>query len=175
MGYTNHITYAAPNPQQAEGVIADIEALIANCDAALDVQRGEGWISLNEVRPREAEFFRWPLTDPDHRWDENRGIYHDHCKTERQGYDAVVLAAMLAVKHHLPETVISSDDAHDPTDLLYDIRDPSSNRGCRSIVELIVKMRWNEFSPQHQGAVALHRRTFPDRDLEALLPWRAVS
>ena len=177
MGYTNTYICSSPTYEETQAVIDDIELLIANSGAALTVTREPGQIVLNGARQHGAEIFKWP---PSRGPSENTN-YLDYperitvyCKTCRRKYDMVVFATLLAIKHHIPEAEISTDDSIDLESATYNIRHRQYSRGCQSVVELLQKTRMNEFSPQHQRGLELYKRTFPDRADQQTIPWEPV-
>ena len=177
MGYTNSYYYWTPSPETAQAVIDDIELLIANSDTALEVIREPGQIALNGARQHGADFFEWPKSPappgntahidyPERHW--------DFCKTYRKKYDKVVFAALLSIKHHMPDAVILSGDAVELYDASNDAQPPPSLGKYRSVVDQLQKMRWNEFSKMHQKGIDLYQKTFPGRPITNLLPWQPV-
>ena len=178
MGYTNTYRCWTPSPEQAQAVINDIEQLMAQSGVSLDVTRLDGKIKLNGARQHGAEIFEWPAspTPPDDTsYLEQPEWLVVYCKTYRRKYDMVVLAALLSIKHHVPDATIDTDDTVDLAAATYDIQHRQHSRGCRSIAELLQKMQWNEFSKMHQKGINLYRKTFPDRPLEKLLPWQPIT
>ena len=121
MGYTNSYQYWTPSPETTQAVIEDIQLLVANSGTALKVIREPGQIVLNGARQHGADYFEWPkspvppgntdyLDYPEQHW--------DFCKTKRKKYDKVVFAALLSIKHHIPDANILSGDVvelHDPS------------------------------------------------------------
>ena len=178
MGYTNTYICSTPTHEEAQAVIDDIELLVANSGAALKVTREPGQIVLNGARQHGAETFEWPPS----RVQTKKNAYLEHperltvyCKTNRRKYDMVVFAALLSIKHHLPDAEISTDNSMPLESATYNIRHRQYSRGCHSIVELLQKMKMNEFSPQHQRGLELYEQTFPDRADQQAIPWEPVT
>ena len=176
MGYTNRFKHRPPTADETQAVIEDIKTLIRNSGTAMTVATGPGQISINGRRPHDTQVFQWPITTtppgadtPD---DETRTHY---CKTERKKYDMVVLAALLTIKHHIPDAEIATDDCCELKDLHWTMLNDGCARDCNSIVELLMKMRWNEFSKQHQRGADLYQRTFPERNIADVRPWPTVT
>ena len=177
MGYTNSYYYWTPSPDTAQAVIDDIELLIANSDTALEVIREPGKIALNGAQQHGADFFEWPkspvpswntayLDYPEQHW--------DCCKTSRKKYDKVVFAALLSIKHHLPDAVIHTDDTRKLDTPTGGAQLPPCLGRYHSIVGQIVNMKLNEFGKMHQKGIELYQKTFPDRPIAELLPWQPV-
>ena len=177
MGYTNSYHYWTPSPDTAQAVIDDIELLIANSDTALKVIREPGKIVLNGARQHGADFFEWPKSPvpPGNTAHLDYPERHrDFCKTYRKKYDKVVFAALLSIKHHLPEAMISTDDTRELDTPTGDAQPPPYLGRHHSIVDQLQNMRWNEFSKMHQKGIDLYEKTFPGRPIADLLPWQPV-
>ena len=177
MGYTNQASYWTPSPETTQAVIEDIQQLVSQSRAAIDFTQLDGQFKINGKRPHDYDEFTWPESPvpPGDYTPQACPTWHVvYCKTDRNKYDMVVFAALLAIKHHVPDAEISTDDSIDLESATYDIRHRQYSRGCRSIVELLQKMHMNEFSPQHQLGLKLYERTFPDRDLQQTIPWEPV-
>ena len=177
MGYTNNYYCWTPSPEQTQAVINDIEQLTAQSGAALHITRLDGKIEFNGTRQHSADTFEWPPSPVP----PESNAYLDHpewltfyCKTDRRKYDMVVFAALLAIKHHVPNAMVETDDYIDLASAVYDIRHRQYSRGSHSVVELLQKTHMNEFSPQHQRGLKLYEQTFPERAAEQTIPWQPV-
>ena len=179
MDYTIWVSYRRPSAKTTQAVIDDIEQIIAQSEADLDVTRVDEQITVNAKPPNSYDEFKWPFgpdtADNENRRDNGRAKPHGQFyDIDREQYGTVMFAVILAIKHHLPHAVIDTNDCVQLNDARHDIANRIHARGCRSVVELMGKMKGNEFSPCHQRGMDVYRQTFPKRMIEKLLPWQPV-
>ena len=105
MGYTNYYHYPPLTPQQIQNVREDILALTREWDSPLDIIDTDDYISVNGIDDEGHENLIWP---PRETHDDFAG--RQFVKTNRKPYDAVIFAALLAIRHHVPGTEIATDD-----------------------------------------------------------------
>ena len=145
-GYTHSWVIKDQQSAQTEKIIADVQALAAQCDFKMQTPRnkhedftlGPDRISLNAEQDGRGTFEYPP------NWKRNIEFGlpagYGECTTDAMPYDALVGAALLTIKYHLGDDVT-----------------------VRSMG-----------APQHaawQAAKALYSRTFPERELPWLDNW----
>lgn len=170
MGYTNYFKYPPPTRRAAQLVIDDVKRLQARSSVPVALEVHDDHFTLNGIGEDAYERMVWPQA-PDCVYPSGQDYTDDLVKTDRRDYDALVFAAMLSIKHHIPAARLKTDDCASLEHLVDALQSEYGDRGCASVVEWLAKMRWNEFSPMHQSGIALYQATFPDRDVCAVLPW----
>lgn len=121
MGYT-HYWYRPVEgepPEKVFGALLSMSMIIRSSPVPLAGPHGEGEPEINESgiwfngRGEEDshETFCFPVQPKHNEWDDQTDpLVFEFCKTARKPYDAVVVACLLAAKHHLGDLIqISSD------------------------------------------------------------------
>ncbi len=112
MGYTHYWRKVGPWPEdKLKAAVADMQTIIKRCDIPLANYAGESGtmpemgellISFNGVGTESYETFLFPPSTEDEKF--------AFCKTGRRPYDQVVVACLLAAKHHLGDAIRVSSD-----------------------------------------------------------------
>ena len=158
MGYTVHhdVPISSLSEEQVDAVTSDINKICDNFGRDnLEIEERGSFLEINGVGDDSCEPFFWDRQAYAHSsWFQIDPTQGKFTKTWRHPYGDVVLASCMAIKHHIPESRIGSDDIVDPA------RVKAQKLGG-----------FNEDSREVQNAVDLYERTFPDRDVEHVLPY----
>lgn len=118
MGYTHtwHIAESSTDPRTAD-IGDDVRMLMMKSEmpVCLDSDQADQPPCIDDEKiqfngPGEdgAETFWYPPSPDNAQWGLPEGL--DQCKTYRRPYDIIVASALISIKHHLGDGVITSSD-----------------------------------------------------------------
>ena len=113
MGYSHYYFTRREADMKPRAVIEDIGALTDAWPLPLERTIDRAGICVNGAGDEQAEAFAWP-PDMFEQEGQPQEWFYEFVKTNRCDYDPVVVASLIAVKHHLGDDVVIDTDGDIP-------------------------------------------------------------